>query len=164
MLFAPLALVALIAGADAAQFIGKAQAIAGDVIVINGTPLRLYGIDAPEPDQTCNNTLVDYPCGQTVIGMLNLFLRGQEVVCDQRPLSAGIDPETHLMAVRCMVGGLDVSERLVRGGVALADRQWSEDYVAAEEIAQAAGFGLWAGEFVRPWDWRAGVRPAQPEQ
>ena len=30
--------------------------------------------------------------------------------------------------------------------------------MAAEETARREKAGLWAGEFVPPWDWRKGVR------
>jgi endonuclease YncB( thermonuclease family) len=39
---------------------------------------------------------------------------------------------------------------MVETGWALADRTVSEDYVAPEEDAEAAGRGLWSGEFDLP--------------
>jgi len=36
----------------------------------------------------------------------------------------------------------------------LAYRRYSLDYVDEEADAQAARRGLWAGEFVKPWEWR----------
>ncbi len=43
-------------------------------------------------------------------------------------------------------------------GWALALRPVSEPYVAFEERARATRRGLWKGQFVAPWDWRAGAR------
>lgn len=37
--------------------------------------------------------------------------------------------------------------------MALAFREQSTDYVAAEEAAKAAGVCMWRGEFETPWDW-----------
>ncbi len=45
---------------------------------------------------------------------------------------------------------------MVSQGWALADRRYSLDYVDEEADAQAARRGIWAGEFVRPWEWRRG--------
>ena len=42
----------------------------------------------------------------------------------------------------------------------LAYRRYSLDYVDEETDAQAARHGIWAGEFVKPWEWRRGKRLA----
>jgi hypothetical protein len=35
----------------------------------------------------------------------------------------------------------------------------------AEQAARAAGYGIWRGDFVPPWEWREGVRlPSEPRQ
>ncbi len=49
---------------------------------------------------------------------------------------------------------------MVSEGLALAYRRYSLDYIDQEAEAQAAQRGLWAGEFVKPWDWRRGKRLA----
>ncbi len=46
----------------------------------------------------------------------------------------------------------------VANGWALAYRRYSPDYVDEEAEAQAARRGIWAGEFVKPWEWRRGKR------
>ncbi len=40
----------------------------------------------------------------------------------------------------------------------LAYRRYSLDYVEEEAEAQAARRGIWASEFVKPWEWRRGKR------
>ena len=57
--------------------------------------------------------------------------------------------------------GLAAVHRLTSTGWALAARRISERYVALEEGARAAGRGLWRGQFITPWDWRAGLRLPQ---
>ncbi len=37
-------------------------------------------------------------------------------------------------------------------------RRYSLDYVDEEADAQAVRRGIWAGEFVKPWEWRRGKR------
>jgi hypothetical protein len=37
-------------------------------------------------------------------------------------------------------------------------RRYSTRYVADEDAARAGKQGMWQGEFVKPWDWRRGVR------
>ncbi len=52
----------------------------------------------------------------------------------------------------------NVNARLVYEGWALAYRRYSKKYVPEEDEAKAAKRGMWAGEFVAPWDWRRGER------
>ncbi len=59
---------------------------------------------------------------------------------------------------KCTVAGEDLGEWMVAQGWALAYRRYSLDYVDEETEARAARHGIWAGEFVRPWEWRRGKR------
>ena len=65
------------------------------------------------------------------------------------------------MLAHCTVDGADIGGALVRAGWALAFVRYSREYVADEEAARRAGAGLWAMEFVAPWEWRAGGRLAR---
>ena len=47
---------------------------------------------------------------------------------------------------------------MVSQGLALAYRRFSTDYVKDEAGAKRARVGVWRGDFVRPWDWRKGMR------
>ena len=58
----------------------------------------------------------------------------------------------------CSAGSEDLNAWMVAEGWALAYRHYSMDYVDEEAAAQAAGRGIWRGEFVAPWDWRRGAR------
>jgi endonuclease YncB( thermonuclease family) len=54
-----------------------------------------------------------------------------------------------------MVGGVDLADWLVRGGLALDWPRYSRGgYVAAQAEARRADKGMWAGSFVKPWDYR----------
>ncbi len=59
---------------------------------------------------------------------------------------------------RCTVAGEDIGGWMVATGLALAYRRYSLDYVDEEAGAQAARRGIWASEFVKPWEWRRGKR------
>ena len=47
---------------------------------------------------------------------------------------------------------------MVDAGMALAYRKYSTQYVPNEQKARQAKKGVWAGEFVKPWDWRKDKR------
>ena len=68
----------------------------------------------------------------------------------------------------CSVNGNGLGDWLVRNGWAVAYYLYSYEYTRAEHHAKTNRLGLWAGEFVFPWDWRRGKRlnstTAAPQQ
>lgn len=73
--------------------------------------------------------------------------------CEERD----VDRYGRIVAV-CSTGGIDLNGWLVANGLAVAYRQYSQDYVPAEDAARAAGVGIWADSFDMPWDWHRGQR------
>jgi endonuclease YncB( thermonuclease family) len=133
-----------------ADITGKPRVVDGDTIHIGKTKIRLHGIDAPEMKQTCKTSKgKEQMCGVLAKQALERLVRGQDVTCkgDKR------DRYKRLIAV-CYVGPLNINERMVTDGWALAYRKYSKDYVRAETFAKSRREGLWRGEFVPPWEWR----------
>ena len=133
-----------------ADITGKPRVVDGDTIHIGKTKIRLHGIDAPEMKQTCRTRKgEEQMCGQLAKQALQRLVKGQDVTCkgDTR------DRYKRLIAV-CYVGPLDINERMVTDGWAIAYRKYSMDYVRAETFAKSRREGLWRGEFVPPWEWR----------
>ena len=58
----------------------------------------------------------------------------------------------------CRAYGEELSAWMTGLGWALAFRRYSEQYVPAEELAQRRKAGMWSGQFVPPWEWRAEPR------
>lgn len=140
---------------------GNARVVYANLIQVAGVNLRLFAIEALAPDQTCDNGLVVYPCGQVATSRLAHALINQTVVCELR---APDGAETLRIAV-CHVGDIDIGDWMVRSGFALAERANHSVYAAAEAEARSRGTGIWRGPFVLPWDWRAGLRePATPDR
>lgn len=139
------------------EITGTARVIHADVLQVNGVTLRLYAIDVLAPEQTCDNGLVVYPCGQVAAGRLADALGRRTVVCALRAGASGQHPEAPRLAV-CRVGQVDIADWLVRTGFAFADRDHPQVYAAAESVARSQATGVWRGPFVLPWDWRAGHR------
>ena len=54
----------------------------------------------------------------------------------------------------CYVGDTDLNAWMVRNGWAVAYRQYGTQYVNDESRARADNLGIWASQFVMPWDWR----------
>jgi endonuclease YncB( thermonuclease family) len=125
---------------------GRAEAIDGDSLRMNGVEMRLKGIDAPEYGQTCKDASGrEQPCGRTARRALAAILQMGVVTC----LHNEKDRYGRAL-VTCQSGMEDIGARLVREGVAIA----YGNYQAEEANARAAKRGIWAGTFERPADWR----------
>ncbi|MBM3732064.1 MAG: thermonuclease family protein [Acidimicrobiia bacterium] len=136
-----------------AEISGPAQVIDGDTIEIHGQRIRLYGIDAPESRQTCNKNGEDWLCGKGAAFALADKIAQKPIECEPKDR----DRYGRTVAV-CRLSGEDLNAWMVREGWALAYRHYSLDYVADEDTAREAKCGIWASEFVPPWEWRAGNR------
>jgi endonuclease YncB( thermonuclease family) len=156
-----LALVIFVLGpaAHAAEkrITGTIHVIDGDTFDVGGTRVRLFGIDAPEGDQTCTDAGgTELRCGSFVTKQVRDAYRGKQAVCKQ------VDTDRYGRSVaRCIVGNVDVGQSLVASGLAFAFAEYSRDYVAVEKAAIRAGRGIHAYRLIRPSEFRAGKRDAQ---
>ncbi|WP_448478760.1 thermonuclease family protein [Pseudoxanthomonas mexicana] len=128
---------------------GRSSVIDADTLEVHGTRIRLEGVDAPESSQRCGTAETEWACGQQAALALSDWIAERPVTCHPK----GTDRYQRVLA-RCFVGNDDLQAWLVSNGWALAYRQYSTDYVAAEQHARAARVGMWQGEFVPPWEWR----------
>ena len=134
--------------------VGRVSVVDGDTLEMHGNRIRLHGIDAPESGQSCtdeeNKT---YRCGQLSANRMASYVSGKAVYCEI------LDKDRYgRLIAACSVNDVDVNQLLVSEGWALAYRQYSRDYVSAEENAKKLGLGMWQGKFVEPWNWRRGER------
>lgn len=155
--------IALLLGAAAAAaatgtpIYGVAIAGDGDSLRIRDTSIRLFGIDAPEFDQTCTRAGKPWACGADAAKQLSKLVTGQQVHC----LPVGKDQHDRTLA-RCSTLGTDINRTMVEAGYAMAFRKYSTDYVAAEESAKRGKRGLWAGTFQKPSEYRAVPHQSSP--
>lgn len=142
------ALVAALAGSQ--PIYGLAVAGDGDSLTIRGERVRLFGIDAPEFDQSCTRGGARWACGQEAATQLAKLVTGKEVRC----VPTGQDAFGRTVA-RCTAGSVDVNRVMVATGMAVAFRKYSTDYVSSEESARSNRRGMWAGTFTLPSEVRA---------
>ncbi len=138
----------------ASDFIsGTARVVDGDTLEISGAKIRIHGIDAPESQQTCHRNGVEWLCGKEAGQAMRSLVDDAIVKCEIQ------DRDRYGRFVSlCKVNGRDVGAALISMGLALAFRQYSNDYVAVEAGAKASRVGMWSGQFVPPWEWRQGKR------
>lgn len=133
---------------------GPARAIDGDTLEVEGTRIRLHGIDAPETRQSCISADgAPWACGRYATAVLAAALAQGDVACAAR----GRDRYQRMVAV-CWSGAVEVGNSMVAQGMALADRRFSRAYGPVEDGARAAELGLWSGSFEAPWEWRRARR------
>lgn len=157
-------LIVLIAAALFARYCGFEQdvhfkvadrvaAIDGDTLRSGDIEVRLYGIDAPELDQTCSlEGGRSWACGREAQNRLKSLIGRYAVDCTPRAR----DKFNRIIATCGTSKVPDLGEALVREGLAVnlsSDRD-EGPYVDAEIEAQAAKRGIWQGDFERPSDWR----------
>lgn len=135
------------------EIAGQPRVIDGDSLQIGGSRIRLAGIDAPEMGQQCRIALEKQNCGELSKDHLAALIGKSQIRCKW----SRFDRYDRLLGT-CFIGDSDINAELVKQGMALAYRRYTDKYVPQEEIARRAGVGLWSLKFVPPWDWRKGVR------
>ena len=132
-----------------AQINGKARVIDGDTIQIGSNKIRLYGIDAPELKQVCTIDSQSWMCGEEAAMTLAYETADHWISC----IVKGQDRYGRTLAV-CFKGNIDINGEMVKRGLALAYRKYSDSYIEYEELAQSNKIGMWRSNFIKPWDWR----------
>jgi endonuclease YncB( thermonuclease family) len=136
-------------GAPPETLSGRVTVTDGDSFQIAKTRIRLNAVDAPEGRQTCIRGGAIWQCGEDAAAKLRALVAGRTVSCTRKDE----DSYGRMVAV-CSNGTADLGAAMVAAGLALAYRQYGDDYVDEEDAARAARRGLWAGEFTPPWELR----------
>ena len=138
---------------------GTVRVIDADTFDLGDLRIRLHGADAPEDAQTCLDTDgAPWPCGDWATDEARALWEGRTASCEL------LETDRYGRRVaRCEVGGEDIGATAVRRGMALAYIAYSDDYLAQQREAEAAGAGLWQGRFDAPWDWRRQQRESSSE-
>ncbi|HEY8277161.1 MAG TPA: thermonuclease family protein [Methyloceanibacter sp.] len=131
----------------------KIVSIDGDTLRVgDGSEVRLFGVDAPELHQTCEEANgKSWACGRAAKTRLTLLIKGGNVQCEERSK----DRFGRVVAVCSAQGVPDLGQTLVRQGYAIdLGGPPGNPYNAEEEEAKTAKRGLWRGSFEPPWEWR----------
>jgi endonuclease YncB( thermonuclease family) len=133
------------------QIVGRATALSGDILRIDGTTVKLAGIEAPEREQRClRHGNRRWRCAEAAHDALARLSRSRLVKCDPK----GTDASGRTTAV-CFAGETDIGAALVKAGHVFAEGGFLARYSSLESEAKAAKVGLWSGDAERPQDFRA---------
>jgi endonuclease YncB( thermonuclease family) len=133
----------------------------GDTIEVDGTPFRIFGIDAPEGGQRCQDASGGtWRCGDEAVDMLADLTNDNDVTCKGKEL----DEYGRTLAI-CYAGDIDLGAAMVEAGLAWSFRRYADVYNDLEDQARASGIGIWQAETQTPWDlraerWAVGVQEA----
>jgi endonuclease YncB( thermonuclease family) len=128
--FAAAAVCASITGAAAAELVGTPRVVDGDTLEVDGTRVRLLGIDAPERGE---------PGAVEATSALLNIIAGREVTCTDTGRRSH-----RRVVVTCTVGhGADLSALMVGYGWAAACARFSRAYVGYEAAARERRAGIW---------------------
>jgi Micrococcal nuclease (thermonuclease) homologs len=112
----------MIARAAATEISGRAEVIDGDTIAVQGFPkrIRIYGIDAPEGSQTCEDRNAKrYLCGpRSADALYKIIGPNGRVSCEEMDR----DRYGRIVAVCKTSSGKDIGEEMVRQGWAIRIR------------------------------------------
>lgn len=151
-----LAVVSLALGAAApSAIVGPASVVDGDTLTVAGVRIRIWGIDAPEGRQSCQDAGGRrYACGEVSTARMRKLVAAGEVTCVVR------DHDQYGRSVsQCRTGAQDLGAVMVSEGLAVEYRQFDGGtYAPAEAQARQAKRGLWAGTFEPPSVWRSDER------
>lgn len=136
--------------AGATTLSGRAEAVDGDSLIIKGHEIRLFGADAFEYHQTCGRM----KCGEIAADTMRQLVEGRTVVCEKQDTdhygrTVAICKTKCTPAVTC-----DLGQEMVRRGLAVAYRRYSQRYIPDETAAKRAHAGAWAHGFDAPQTWR----------
>jgi endonuclease YncB( thermonuclease family) len=129
------------------QIEGRATAISGDLLKVDGELVMLSGIEAPLAGQICAGSK---SCASASKTALQKLVGGKRVVCE---LSARIADGSSVAS--CQINGADIAGQLVRGGQVFALSGLFAPYSSAEREAKSAKAGIWRNDLQRPEEHRA---------
>jgi endonuclease YncB( thermonuclease family) len=129
---------------------GVPRIVDGDTLEVSHTLIGLYGVDAPEVGQVCEDfSGKPYDCGELAKENLTEILGDGAVNCEVES-----EDQYDRLVSRCILDDKDIAAEMVRDGFAVPFERYSEDYISVGLDAQANKVGLWAGKFQMPWDVR----------
>ncbi|WP_430474442.1 thermonuclease family protein [Thalassospira lucentensis] len=148
-----------VADPDFDRLTGPARAIDPDTLEFGFRRIDLWGADALERFQKCLINGQSTACGAEAWQVTTNLLVATPVTCEVR----GKNRYHRNMAVCRNANGVDIGQSLIIRGMAVARTDEMPEYSSVEDRARQARTGVWAGQFIDPFEWRQGERLPEHE-
>ena len=129
----------------------EATVTSADTLILNGTPYRLDGVDAPTTDQVCLDGKGSvWACGIEARNQLKTFIGKRDVQCESKRFDLAY---RNRRMGNCKVDGetLSLNQWLVRQGWAISFEPYARSrFKSEQEEARTQHKGLWQGCFIAP--------------
>jgi endonuclease YncB( thermonuclease family) len=135
---------------ESKEVVGRATVVAGDLLKVAGTTVRLSGVEAPEREQRCGRENNKWRCAEAAQSALLKVVSGRSVRCRL----SGRDKAGHQLGY-CSIDSVDINADLVRQGYAFAEGGRHSPYAAQERDVRDTKAGMWIGDAQRPAEFRA---------
>lgn len=139
-----LACASALAGATA---LAATKAVDGDTLSYDGITVQLWGIEAPDRNQTCAD---GWPAGRLAADYLAKLVEGHKIVCETKTT-----PQPAPVYALCRADGKDLSGAMVGAGMAWANLKQSDEYSIGETNAMVDLAGVHAHRCLKAEEWRA---------
>lgn len=138
----------LISAASMAQVL----VVDGDSLEIKNQRIRLYGLDAPEYDQSCVlNNKTKYNCGlEAKTHLESLVIRGRLKCVEESIDRYGRSVCECFVTERDTGIVYNLNEEMLKKGWAISYYTKKKSYMEAEKSAKKRKVGVWQGRFMRP--------------
>ena len=94
------------AAAETERIVGRAKVIDGDSLRVDDATVRLFGVDAPEYQQTCADARGQpYGCGRAAKRALAALIDGAVIRCEVRDLSIDLPIRPRRELLRSLASG-----------------------------------------------------------
>ncbi len=128
------------------------QVVDGDTVKFGPQLVRMFGIDAPERGQTCDDG--QWHPGTLAKKALENFIAGRPVTCKQ----VDYDARNNRPVAQCFAGDDDLQALMVSAGWAWSFGRYSTRYAPEEREAVAGKLGVHGHRCMPAWEWRAQQR------
>ena len=136
----------------------KIKVTDGDSLGFGKEKIRLFGIDAPELKQICNDKFnKPYKCGEKAKEELNRFILSASEV-NQKIYCYYFERDKYNRILgECFWGEtkkININSLMVMFGHAVAYLRYSDKYLDEQNTAKIIKSGIWQGNFDMPEEWR----------
>ncbi|MBI2735830.1 MAG: thermonuclease family protein [Rhodospirillales bacterium] len=128
------------------------QVVDGNTVRFGSQVVRLFAIDAPGREQTCDDG--QWHPGPLAKKALEEFIAGRPVNCKQ----VDVDTRNNRPVAQCFVGDDDLQAMMVSAGWAWSSGRYRDRYAPEEREAAIRKAGVHGHRCVPPSEWRTQQR------